>query len=99
MLLKERTANNPASGDTRARAVAALVFGYHARLPPLTAPAKAVVARPTPARRAPRPAVPVVLAPESAAEGSSSPAIEAIKWAIMLAAMAAPWILLLTGCR
>jgi hypothetical protein len=88
--------------DVRARSCAALVFAFHAglRRPPAVRPGASAPNRAAPLRKR--------LAPASAAGFATAPdelldeqptrtAYEILKWVGMIAAVAAPWVLLLTG--
>ena len=84
--------------EVRARSCAALVFAFHGGLRPVPA------GLPRPAAPALRrrflsrlPALPAEVADEPIDEAPARSAYEILKWVGMIAAIAAPWVLLLTG--
>ena len=86
--------------DVRARSCAALVFAFHAGLRPPPAVRSEASARAAAAALRKRVALPSprAIAPDEILdEQPTRTAYEILKWVGMIAAVAAPWVLLLTG--
>ena len=86
--------------DVRARSCAALVFAFHAGLPPLPVGTAARLPAPSPrTRRMPRLVLPTapIEVDEPSDDAPARTAYEILKWVGMIAAIAAPWVLLLSG--